>query len=205
MLDNLLINHSDLYRGIVLDIGGRDRGIFKKPKDKVDQWIFLDVEDKHHPDIVANVEHLDGIENNSIDVICAMELFEHVANMDSGLNECYRVLRPGGIFILSVPFMYHIHADPYDYQRWTKDKWTLFLKKTGFSIEEFIVMGRFFTLQAEMLRKLVKILPYFLKVFLYLLYPLFDLIAMIDKTHWVRTNHILNNFHGGYFIICRKE
>jgi SAM-dependent methyltransferase len=205
MLDNLLSNNIHLFRGVVLDIGGRDRGNFKKPKDKVERWIFADIEKKHNPDMIINVENLKGIENDSIDVICAMELFEHVYNTDAGLNECYRVLKPNGTLIMSVPFLHKIHADPFDYQRWTKDKWNILLEAVGFNIAEFHVIGRFFTLQAEMLRKFVKILPYPLKAFLYLLYPFFDLIALVDNTNWSKTHPFLKNYHCGYFVICEKK
>jgi len=40
---------------VVLDIGGRNRGKFIKPKDKVEKWIFADIESKHKPDIVVDV------------------------------------------------------------------------------------------------------------------------------------------------------
>lgn len=38
ILDALQQKYSHLYQGVVLDIGGRDRGKFKKPKDRVKNW-----------------------------------------------------------------------------------------------------------------------------------------------------------------------
>jgi len=122
ILDRLLEQNKYYYKGIVLDIGGRDRGKFKKPKDEVEKWIFADIEQKHKPDIILNVEDMNNIVTESIDVINAVELFEHVENIEKGLNECYRVLKKNGTMILSAPFLYPIHADPCDFQRWTKEK-----------------------------------------------------------------------------------
>lgn len=133
--------HQKLYNGIVLDIGGRDRGNFKKPKQSVEKWIFADIVEDFNPDIVLDVTNMSQIENSSIDVISALELFEHVNYPEKGVQECYRVLKSEGIFIASTPFMYGIHADPYDFQRWTKMKWELVLKDSGFSEINVTPMG----------------------------------------------------------------
>ena len=104
LLDKLQNKYSFLYKGIVLDIGGRDRGMFKKPKDKVEKWIFADIESKHNPDIILDVADMNSFSNNSIDFINAIELFEHVKNIEKGLEECYRVLKKDGIMFISAPF-----------------------------------------------------------------------------------------------------
>lgn len=121
-LDELQEKYQDLYHGIVMDIGGRDRGKFKKPKDKVKKWIFVDIEKKHNPDLILDIAEMKKIKSKSIDLINAIELFEHVGKIDKGLDECLRVLKKGGRLIISAPFLYKIHADPYDFQRWTETK-----------------------------------------------------------------------------------
>ena len=192
-----------MYNGIVLDIGGRFRGIFKKPKDHVEQWIFADINKKYNPDIVLDVANMDQIESNSIDVINAIELFEHVKEIEKGLNECYRVLKNDGLIIISVPFLSHIHADPFDFQRWTDTKWRIELKKIGFKIEKLIVIGRFFTYLSEVLKaglKSFSIGNKFLRFFL----PFLDLIIKFDTKSSVMSNSILNCYHNGYLIIARK-
>jgi len=203
-LDKLLKKNKRYYKGVVLDIGGRERGKFKKPKDKVEKWIFADIEEKHKPDIVLNVENMSQIKSESIETINAIELFEHVENPEKGLKECYRVLKRGGVMILSVPFMYPIHADPYDFQRWTEIKWKKVLTKIGFKIEKFEIMGGYFTVLMDMKKTLVKSLPSGTRHFCKLFYPLMDLVVKLDNTRWVRDNQHLNKFNGGYFIILRK-
>jgi len=117
LLDKFLEENESHYKGIVLDVGGRDRGKFKKPKDEVEKWIFADIEDKYQPDIILDVSNMNEIKDESVDVINAIELFEHVEDIEKGLRECHRVLKNDGIMILSVPFLYPIHADPFDFQR----------------------------------------------------------------------------------------
>lgn len=47
-------------------------------------------------------------ENSSLDLITSNQVFEHVPNDLKGYQECYRVLRPGGALIFSVPLS-HSH------------------------------------------------------------------------------------------------
>jgi len=205
ILDNLQEKYKHLYKGVVLDIGGRDRGYFKKPKDNVEKWIFADIVKEHNPDIVLDVANMKNMGDKSIDVINAIELFEHVEDIEKGLDECYRILKKGGIMIISVPFLYPIHADPYDFQRWTEDKWRIELEKRGFKIEKIEIMGRFFTVFGDMLKLLIKSLPFGIRHLSYVLFPIIDLIVLLDNYDTIIKNmEKLSKYHGGYFIICKK-
>jgi len=204
ILDKLQQKNITYFKGIVLDIGGRDRGKFRKPKDKVERWIFADIEQKHNPDIVLDVADMQAIENESIDTISAMELFEHVEKIEQGLQECYRTLKKNGNMIFSVPFLYAIHADPYDFQRWTLFKWQNELKKIGFEIEHCEIMGRFFYVMCDGCKQFILSLPLGLRHFGYLFFPFFDILLLLDKTKWLTKHKTLGNFHGGYFFIAKK-
>lgn len=43
------------------------------------------------------------IDDNSVDLLCAFDVLEHVADDRAALGELTRVLRPGGVLFLSVP------------------------------------------------------------------------------------------------------
>jgi len=205
MLDQLQDRFQYLYKGRVLDIGGRDRGRFRKPKEMVDEWIFVDVEPSRKPDVVANVANMSVVSDASVDVVNAIELFEHVAEAERGLRECYRVLKVGGVMLLAVPFMSFIHGDPNDYQRWTKVKWEKELKNVGFTVSEHIVMGRYFTHAMEVKKVFIKELPRGLRQAAQIvMYPLMDALVWLDKTKWVINHEKLGAFHGGYFIVAQK-
>lgn len=204
ILDKLLEENKHYYKGMVLDIGGRDRGRFKKPKDKVKKWIFTDIEEKHKPDLILDVADMSKIKAENIDVINAIELFEHVEKIEQGLRECYRVLRKSGVMILSAPFLLPIHADPYDFQRWTEDKWKRELERLGFKMLKFEVMGKFFTVLADMAKIFIKSMPGVLRWFLYLSFPMLDLLVKLDSLNFVQSHSNLERFHGGYFMVLRR-
>lgn len=204
ILDRLLEENKHYYRGTVLDIGGRNRGNFKKPKDKVSKWIFADIEARHNPDIILDVTDMRAIKNEEIDIVNASELFEHVKNPERGLEECFRVLKKNGYLIMSVPYMFPIHSDPYDYQRYTETRWKELLEEIGFTIEKCEIMGRYFTVLADMIRMLIKSIPKGIKYIFYLLYPILDLLVKLDNYRFIQNHTYLGRFHGGYFIIVRK-
>lgn len=204
LLDKLLEENRHYYKGRVLDIGGRERGKFEKPKNKVKKWIFVDVEKKHDPDIVLDVANMHQIKTRSIDVVNAIELFEHVENIEEGLKECYRVLKKNGMMLLSAPFLFPIHADPYDFQRWTSEKWKRTLKKLNFKVEKLISMGSFFTVMMDMKKTLISQLPYGIRHLCRLVYPLMDLIVKMDNLKIVTKNERLNKYTTGYFMMLTK-
>ena len=203
IIDSLLKKYAFNYLGVVLDIGGRSRGIFQKPKQNVTKWIFADIEEKHNPDILLDVADMNAIETGSIDIVNAIELFEYVEKINEGISECYRVLKPDGKLILSVPFLYPIHADPYDFQRWTLTKWIKTLKENGFIVEIVEINGQFFTVKNEMYKALILSLPVIVRHIAYLLFPVFDIINLLDNTKRVKNHKKLGNFHGGYYN-CKK-
>jgi len=204
LLDKLLTENKHYYQGVVLDIGGRDRGLFEKPKERVKQWIFADINKASNPGIVTDVSAMDQIPSESTDVVNAIELFEHVEKIESGIKECQRILKKNAVMILSVPFLYPIHSDPGDFQRWTKAKWEKELKRGGFKIEKFIIMGRFFTVLADTMKVFTKSTPLLLRWILFLGYPILDLLVKLDNLEKVKNHPKLGRFHGGYFIVAKK-
>lgn len=52
-------------------------------------------------------------------VLC-VEVLEHCQNPQRVIDECYRVLRPGGTLILTTRFLFPLHDAPHDYFRFTK-------------------------------------------------------------------------------------
>ncbi len=203
MLDELQQRHARLLEGVVLDIGGRDRGRFRKPRDAVRQWVFVDIVADHGPDVAADVAAL-PLRDGCADVVYAMELFEHVAEPRKALEECNRVLRENGRLVCSTPFLYPVHADPHDYARWTRDKWRMELEACGFDMEEEITMGGACMVLLELVTLALSALPPPLKWLKHARILLFEPARRLDGCAFMKRG-ILSGFHGGYYIVARKR
>jgi SAM-dependent methyltransferase len=69
-------------------------------------------------DIVAMAERL-PVADGSADLVLCTQVLEHVEDPSRAVSEMARVLKPGGICLLTTHGTWFYHPDPEDYWRWT--------------------------------------------------------------------------------------
>ena len=114
---------SDQMRGVVLDLGGKrekKRGSFQPPESQARAWWYLNLDFETHPNIFSDVTCV-PLKEKSIDCIVCTEVLEHLPDPQACVDEMNRLLCDNGLVFVSVPFLYPVHADPYDFQRFTED------------------------------------------------------------------------------------
>jgi SAM-dependent methyltransferase len=75
-----------------------------------------------------NDEHFDSLVANQV--------FEHVFNPDNFLTEVNRVLKKDGKILITVPFIWDEHEQPFDYARYSSFGLKSILEKHGFEVLE---------------------------------------------------------------------
>lgn len=106
---------------IIYDIGSKGaRGgyAFGKPPQNA-TIVCVDIEDADGVDLVADAHNLYMVEDNSVDFVTSVSVLEHVRYPQKVVKEMHRILKPGGIIYINVPFLFPFHADPNDFYRFT--------------------------------------------------------------------------------------
>ena len=78
-------------------------------------------------DVVGDAHKL-PFKNEEFDTVLCSEVLEHLHSPEIALAEMKRVLKSGGILILTTRFIYPIHDAPNDYWRFTPDAFKSLLK-----------------------------------------------------------------------------
>lgn len=112
------------YTGIDIEVSGHDHRL-----SKVD--VFFDGANIPFPD-----EHFDGV--------VTFETLEHVFDIDYVIREFHRVLKNDGQLLITIPFAWPEHEQPYDFGRYTCFGITAVLQKNGFEIKQIKKTGSFF-------------------------------------------------------------
>jgi SAM-dependent methyltransferase len=124
--------------GKVLDVGCGKKP-YKKLFTNVSEYIGMDIENPGHNHQDEDIDvYYDGnkfpFPDHSFDSILTNQVFEHVFNPDQFLAEISRVLKPGGRLLLTVPFVWDEHEQPYDYARYSSFGIKHAIQKHGFKI-----------------------------------------------------------------------
>jgi SAM-dependent methyltransferase len=154
-VDDFYIRHASVLKGgsRVLDLGGKrfpKRGRFRIEQYDVSVR-YANLSTAHRPDVQTDASRL-PFRDESFDAVICAELLEHVPDPVGVMQEAYRVLRIGGVLLMTVPFLFPIHADPHDYCRYTDYYWKENLRKIGFTDLAVEPQGLFWSVAAEMLR-----------------------------------------------------
>ena len=94
------------------------------------EYIGTDMRPGPGVDRVEDAHNL-SFPDRSIGTILMMETIEHIVNPIRALSEVRRVLRPGGVLVLSAPFALDIHNHPSDYWRMTPEGCNVLLEAIG--------------------------------------------------------------------------
>lgn len=87
------------------------------------------------PDVFADGASL-PFAAGAVDVVTLLDVLEHVPAPERVLQEAARVLRDGGICLIHVPYLYPLHDEPHDFQRWTRHGLARLLAAQGFDVLE---------------------------------------------------------------------
>jgi len=185
-LRDAMVEFSPRLSGSLLDIGCGSkpyRSLFN-----VDAYIGLDIDSDNSRKRGIADQLYDGGEfpfpNDFFDSALCNQVLEHVFNPDEFLSEIKRVLKPRGKLLLTVPFVWDEHEQPYDFARYSSFGLRALLERQGFKIIEHKKLGAdasiIFQLTNAYLYKITQHLPIRIKwVFTATVIAFFNLLGIL--------------------------
>lgn len=144
-LEKFLALHATDARTLDIGSGGSSYGRYFPNR------LTVDMDPARKPEIVADAHHLPFTDGEFESVLCT-EVLEHTINPQQVVDECWRVLRPGGTLILTTRFVYPFHDAPHDYWRFTRS--TLAMLFQRFSSTEITPEAGEFSTMAVLLQRI---------------------------------------------------
>lgn len=117
---------------LVLDLGGGGPSEFR---DLTARFRTVTVDFYPYPGVavIADLNTELPFKDRIADIIILANVLEHIAEPNTLLAECERVLKPGGLLLGTVPYLINIHQRPYDYYRYTDTNLEYLLQKHRFA------------------------------------------------------------------------
>ena len=92
------------------------------------------------PSVIGDAHRL-PFRDGSVDVVALMHVLENVVDPQQVFAEISRLLKPGGVLFVDVPFMYQIHHAPNDHHRFTPYALNALADRAGLRVREIRPSG----------------------------------------------------------------
>lgn len=106
---------------------------------KATSYTTSDIDPAMDCDRLLDARKMDAVNDESYDCVFVSGVLEHVDDCHAAVNEIYRVLKPGGVFLVGVPFKQPIHRAPQDFWRFTE--WGFRWLLRSFAIDDSAHLG----------------------------------------------------------------
>jgi len=148
LLDKQIKATGKYISGKVLDVGAgefnRYSGYFKYT-----EFVRMDPRHTKHADVVGSADNI-PLPDNSFDSVVCTQVFEHLEFPEKSAMEIYRVLKPGGHLLVTVPQMNELHEEPFDFFRYTKFGLISLFGRAGFETVLVDQRGGYYSTIAQM-------------------------------------------------------
>ena len=187
--------------GRVLDLGGRKGSAYYQLF--TGDFSITTANLSSDSDIVCDFEQPLPIESEKYDAVLLINVLEHIFEYRQLLGEVARVLRPGGMVIIVVPFLFPYHASPDDFHRYTAKALEHMLVVAGFEGAHITTLGSGVCASCWML--IERLLPRFLSPLSRISNPFVALCDWLFSrlAHLLGKKYLASDYALGYTAVAR--
>jgi SAM-dependent methyltransferase len=150
-------------RGRLLDLGCGFVPLYEAYKGYVSDSVCVDWENTLHKndylDFGCDLTKPLPFKDAEFSTIILSDVLEHMPEPQELWREMTRILDPGGKILLSVPFYYWLHEQPYDYYRYTEFALSRFVANAGLNLIQLDPLGGSPEVLADLVAKNVHRVP----------------------------------------------
>ena len=141
-------------KGTLLDLGCGSQP-YRQYLKKVARYVGLDypstrecLSTKVKAEVLGDARTLPFADRSFDGVLCS-QVLEHVDRPETVVREMSRILKPGGVGLISVPFFYNLHMEPHDYFRFSPYGIKKLLERNGLAVRQLRGQGGIGTLLVQ--------------------------------------------------------
>lgn len=194
---------NDYAKNHLLDLGCGNVPLYGVYKDKVKSVTCIDwgnsVLDLSHIDLEADLNQRLEVSSSSFDTVLLTDVLEHIEKPDLLFSEISRILKSGGYLLLTVPFFYPIHGEPYDFHRYTEYKLKSMCDENSLEIIELSPYAGLIEINLHFINYISSFSRYF-SVFVYWLSKGFISLPYMKKI----SKKTSKRFPLGYTLVAKK-
>ena len=197
--------------GVLLDIGCGNKPYRKWMLEKDCIITGCDIEQSSEKlvDIICPATSI-PLHDETFDTVFSSQVLEHVADHGQMLDECNRLLKPGGYLIISAPMFWEHHEVPHDFFRFTRFGFKHLLTKRGFEVIQIKANGGKWALLGQ--AKLCNYNSFFIRHksivarFFRFLYFALHIKALVNITYrWMDKMDYDDNSTLNFVVVAKKQ
>ena len=131
-VESFLRENSGSIAGYCLEFG---EPRYKSYFPRATKYEITDVVSRPGVHYVCDIHEPQGMPKNYFNAVICTQVFEHLAYPEKAARSLFDLMAPGGVLLLTAPFINPVHYVPTDFRRFTPECLEMIIQDAGFVVE----------------------------------------------------------------------